>query len=139
MSSINETISIGCQVEIILRDRYGKEERLSALIVPAESADFAHGYLGVDTPLAQALLGESAGVIIPYLKDDIHSIEVVSVTKSTLPPPQDAKARRQATLEAVRRQVEDSNLRTFASSFSGKWGDYDPDSIPVEKKPKDQD
>jgi hypothetical protein len=32
------------------------------------------------------------------------------------------------------REVEDTNAMIFASSFSGKWGDYDPDSIPKEKK-----
>jgi hypothetical protein len=31
------------------------------------------------------------------------------------------------------REVEDTNAMVFASSFSGKWGDYDPDSIPKEK------
>ncbi len=66
-----EAIGVGSQVDIILRDREGKQEHLRVVIVPAEAADFAHGFLGQNTPLAQVLLGEKAGTVIPYLKDDI--------------------------------------------------------------------
>jgi hypothetical protein len=27
-------------------------------------------------------------------------------------------------------EVENTTAMVFASSFSGKWGDYDPDSLP---------
>ncbi len=132
-----EAISVGSRVEVILRDREAREECLTVVIVPAEAADFAHGYLGQNTPLAQALLGEKAGTTIPYLKDDIYSIQVVSVTKSEVEPPGDATRRRDASIKKTMREVQDTSAMVFASSFSGKWGDYDPDSIPKETKPED--
>jgi hypothetical protein len=137
MDQQSEPIRIGSQVEVILRDREGKQERLTVVIVPPEAADFAHGYLGQNTPLAQVLLGEKAGTIIPYLKDDIYSIEVVAVTKTAVMPDGAAAKKREASLKKAMRQVEDTNAMVFASSFSGKWGDYDPDSIPQENKPED--
>jgi hypothetical protein len=129
-----EVITVGCQVEIDLLDRAGKKERLSVVIVPDETADFSHGYLGESTPLAKILLGEKAGNKIPYLKDDILAIEVLAVTKPTHKPPQDAAKEREAKMKEAIREVADTNAMVFASSFSGKWGDYDPDSIPKDKK-----
>ncbi len=135
MDEKSELIQVGSRVEVILRDRAGNQERLVALIVEDEAADYAHGYLGQGTPLAQALLGERAGTVIPYLKDDIYSIEVASVTRAEGEVPRDAASKRQASLRKAVRQVQDTNAMLFASSFSGKWGDYDPDSIPKDKKP----
>jgi hypothetical protein len=137
MDQQSEPIRIGSQVEVILRDREGKQERLTVVIVPPEAADFAQGYLGQNTPLAQILLGEKAGTIIPYLKDDIYSIEVVAVVEAAVMPDGAAAKKREASLKKAMRQVEDTNAMVFASSFSGKWGDYDPDSIPKENKPED--
>jgi Transcription elongation factor, GreA/GreB, C-term len=139
MDTQSPVISIGSLVEVILRDRAGKEERLRVVIVPSEAADFPYGYLGVNTPLAQALVGERVGAIIPYLKDDIYSIEVVSVIKSEIIPPMDAEKKRQASLKKAIREVQDTNAITFASSFSGKWGDYDPDSIQKDSKQEEND
>ncbi len=130
-----EIVQVGCQVEVMLRDRVGNQERLRARIVADEAADYAHGYLGQGTPLAQALLGETAGTVIPYLKDDIYSIEIISVTQPEVEVPQDAASKRQASLRKAMHKVEDTNAMLFASSFSGKWGDYDPDSIPKDDTP----
>jgi hypothetical protein len=80
------------------------------------------------------LLGEKAGQVIPYLKGDILSIEVLSVTKPATAPAKDAAEKRKAKFKETLREVEDTNAMVFASSFSGKWGDYDPDSIPKDKK-----
>jgi hypothetical protein len=33
--------------------------------------------------------------------------------------------------------VEHTSAVVFASSFSGKWGDYDPDSLPKDDKPEE--
>ncbi len=133
-----ERINIGSQVELILRNREGQEERLKVIIVSAEAADFSQGYLGVNTPLAQALIGEKAGTTIPYLKDDIYAIEIVAVAKAAITPPQDAANKREEALQKARREVEKTNLIVFASSFSGKWGDYDPDSIPKDDQTDDK-
>jgi hypothetical protein len=132
-----DLIAVGCEVEVDLLDRAGNKERLKVVIVPDEAADFAHGYLGENTPIAKALLGERAGTTIPYLKDDILGIEILTVTKPTNKPPNDVAEKREAMMKKTIREVEDTNAMVFASSFSGKWGDYDPDSIPKEKKPED--
>jgi hypothetical protein len=80
------------------------------------------------------LLGERTGTIIPYLKEDVLSIEILTVTKTTDKPPENLAEKRQAMMKKTMREVEDTNAMIFASSFSGKWGDYDPDSIPKEEE-----
>jgi len=130
-------VTVGCQVEVDLQDRSGKKERLNVVIVPDEAADFANGYLSENTPLAKILLGERAGIIIPYLKDDILSIEILAINKPTGKPSKDAAEKRRVMMKKAIQEVEDTNAMVFASSFSGKWGDYDPDSIPKEKKPEE--
>jgi hypothetical protein len=134
-----DLIGVGCEVEVDLLDRAGNRERLRVVIVSDEAADFAHGYLGENTPLAKVLLGERVGTTIPYLKDDILGIEILTVTKPTNKPPDDVAEKREAMMKKTMREVEDTNAMVFASSFSGKWGDYDPDSIPKENKPEDTD
>lgn len=134
-----DIIAVGCEVEVDLLDRTGKKERLKVVIVPDESADFVHGYLGVNTPLAKVLLGEREGNIIPYLKGDILGIEILAVTKPTNKPPDDVAIKREAKMKKAAREVENTNAMVFASSFSGKWGDYDPDSIPKENNLEDTD
>jgi hypothetical protein len=132
-------VSLGCRVEISLLDRDGKREQLSFTIVSDESADFANGFLGESTPLAQIIMGEKSGIVIPYLKDDIFAIEILRVTPSTIKPPDDIAEKRQAIMEKTLREVEHTNAVVFASSFSGKWGDYDPESLPeVNKQNEDE-
>jgi hypothetical protein len=130
-------IKIGCHVELNLLDRSDQKDRLSIDIVPDGSADFSHGFLGESTPLAKVLLGESEGTVIPYLKDDIFAIEILSVSLSTSTPPVDASEKRQSKMSKALRDVEHMNAVVFASSFSGKWGDYDPDSIPIDELSED--
>jgi hypothetical protein len=133
------TIAVGCHVELNLIDRQGRKNFLSMDIVPDESADFSQGFLGVGTPLAKTLLGEKAGTVIPYLKDDIYAIEISRVMLSDSSPDKAALEKRQARLNQALRDVEHTNAVVFASSFSGKWGDYDPDSLPRDETPKSQD
>jgi hypothetical protein len=129
-------ITLGCHVVLNLLDRSGEKDRLEINIVPDEEADFAGGFLGVGTPLAQAILGEQAGNTIPYLKDELFAIEILSVDPSVVIPPEDAQEKRQSSLEKIIREVEHTNAVIFASSFSGKWGDYDPDSLPAIDQPE---
>ena len=136
MNSKSGKITVGCEVEIELVDRAGNKERLKFVIVEDKAADFKQGYLSINTPISRALLGEKAGVILPYLKDDILSIEILTVTEPINKPPEDAAEKREALMKKTMREVQDANAIVFASSFSGKWGDYDPDSIPKEDKPK---
>jgi hypothetical protein len=134
MKPQSDIITVGCEVEVEFADRAGNKERLRVIIVEDKAADFTQGYLSENTPLAKALLGEKAGVTIPYLKDDILSIQILTVTRPTNKPPEDAAEKREAMMKKTMREVQDTNAIVFASSFSGKWGDYDPDSIPKENK-----
>jgi Transcription elongation factor, GreA/GreB, C-term len=129
-----DLIAVGSEVEIELVDRAGNKEKLKFVIVEDKSADFSLGYLSESTPLAKALLGEKAGTILPYLKDDILSIVILNVTRSMNKPPEDTAEKREAMMQKTIREVQDTNAIVFASSFSGKWGDYDPDSIPKKEK-----
>jgi Transcription elongation factor, GreA/GreB, C-term len=125
-----QVITVGCHVELNLVDRQGKKDHLSLDIVTDEAADVERGFLGASTPLARVLLGEKAGEVIPYLKDDILAIEVLGVTGSTKRSPEDSQEKRQAQMMKTLREVEHTSAVMFASSFSGKWGDYDPASLP---------
>jgi hypothetical protein len=129
----DELVAVGCQVELELVDRAGMKEHMQVVIVPDDAADFSQGYLSVLTPIAKAILGERAGSVIPYLKDDILSIEIITVTKSSQPLSSDVAEKRKAQRLKTIREVENTSAVVFASSFSGKWGDYDPDSIPKEE------
>jgi hypothetical protein len=133
----SEPITLGCQVEIVLADRAGNQEHLEVVIVPDSASDYSQGYLSENAPLARAILGEHAGSIIPYLKDDILSIEILSVAKANQQPPMDAAEQRKARMIKTVREVEDTSAIVFASSFSGKWGDYDPDSIQSQRDPEE--
>ncbi len=55
-------------------------------------------------------------------------MRIVAVNPSQAMP-DDAAARRQETLRKAVRQSEATNAILFASSFSGKWGDYDPTGL----------
>ncbi len=138
METQTNVVNIGSHIELHFIDREGKKEKLSFDIVPDEAADFSHGYLGAGTPLAKALVGEKAGVTIPYLKDDIYAIEILSVTPSKNKSFDNTQEKRQAKLNKAIHEVEHTSAVVFASSFSGKWGDYDPDSLPKEDEQKDK-
>ena len=132
-------IVVGSHVEIELINRAGVGERLVFDLVPDSSADFAKGYLGESTALAQVILGEREGNVIPYLKDDILAVRILAVTPSMNQPPEDAAAKRQASMRKTISEVERTNAIVFASSFSGKWGDYDPESIPKDEETENEE
>jgi hypothetical protein len=134
-----QVITVGSHVELNLVDRQGKKDNLSLDIVTDEAADVERGFLGAGTPLAKVLLGEKAGVVIPYLKDDIFAIEVLGVTGSMKRSPEDSLEKRQAKMMKTLREVEHTSAVMFASSFSGKWGDYDPASLPEVDQPAEGD
>ena len=106
-----------------------ENERMSFNIVPDKSADYGHGFLGVGTPLAQAILGRIAGQVVPYRTGDVREIKILSVLPSSQTPPSNTAAKREATIQKAVEQADRTSAMIFASSFSGKWGDYDPDGI----------
>ena len=120
--------NLGTYVELELTCESGNE-RVSFNIVPDKSADYGHGFLGVGTPLAQAILGRIAGQVVPYRAGDVREVKILSVSPSSNMPPSDTVAKREATIQKALEQADRTNAMIFASSFSGKWGDYDPDGI----------
>lgn len=130
-------VSVGTHVEIEMFTSSGDRERMAFDIVPDSAADFANGFLGEGTPLAKAILGRRAGIRVPYRVGDAIEVHILDVSPSKVVPQGDAAARRQEAIQKAAEEAERTNLILFASSFSGKWGDYDPDA--VEKKPADDE
>jgi hypothetical protein len=113
-------------VELI--DEAGNVEPLAFDLVNEKAANFEQGLLGVDTPLGKAIRGKFAGSVIPYQMGDIQRVRIVSVQPARAVPSDDAAARRQAVLQKALSDAERTNAEMFASSYSGKWGDYNLDS-----------
>ncbi|HSN75370.1 MAG TPA: GreA/GreB family elongation factor [Anaerolineae bacterium] len=129
------TVGIGAYVELELIDDQGGREQLAVDIVTAQSADLAQGFLGANTPLARAMRGQAAGSEVPYLMGDIRSVRILRVTPSQTIAPADAQERREAVLQKALSDAERTNAEIFASSFSGKWGDYDPQGMAAWNEP----
>jgi hypothetical protein len=124
------------EIELILEDGL---ERMAFDLVDDAFADFAHGFLGLGTPLAQAIYRHPAGSQIPYRVGDARLIRILSVTPSSSAPPEDVAQRRQETFQKAIDQSDRTNAMIFASSFSGKWGDYDPTGFTDEDLPSQAD
>ncbi len=120
--------AIGSHVEVALVDRSGSAERLAFDIVQDKKADFYSGLLSAGTPLAQAILGKTAGSVVPYTAGDVVQVRVLSVTVGAATSG-DAAARRQAAVREAVEQAESTNAMIFATTVEGKWGEYDTDAI----------
>lgn len=119
---------VGTHVVLELITEGGDTEQLEFDLVPDRSADFVQGFLGESTPLAQAILGQPIGRALLYQNADIRAVRILAIAPSQAIP-EDAEARRQETLRKAVRQSDTTNAILFASSFSGKWGDYDPTGL----------
>jgi hypothetical protein len=119
------TIGLGCRIEIDLIGEGGDIEPMSFVLVADQAADLSQGRLGAGTPLGKALRGKRVGALVPYVMGDIRAVRVRAVEPGQDPAPEDAAARRQAILDEALRKAEHTNAEMFASSYSGKWGDYD--------------
>ncbi|MFZ2358478.1 MAG: GreA/GreB family elongation factor [Anaerolineae bacterium] len=128
-SAISLPVAIGVHVELELIDEQGNREPLALDIVKAQSADLAQGFLGANTPLAKAIRGQLTGSEVTYTMGDIRRVRILRVTPSQTVAPADAQERREAVLQKALSDAERTNAEIFASSFSGKWGDYDPQGI----------
>ncbi|MCZ7554261.1 MAG: hypothetical protein B6D39_12020 [Anaerolineae bacterium UTCFX2] len=118
------------QVEISYTDG---AERLEFVIVDDDQADFQAGFLGEGTPLAQAILGALVGAQIPYFVGDARQVTILSAKPTERTPQEDAAARREELHRQAVEQADRISAMMFASSFSGKWGDYDPDAVEKQK------
>lgn len=123
------TVQPGTHVVVELLSAGDQPQRLEFDLVPDQAADFSHGYLGVGTPLARAILNKPVGVTVPYRQADILQVRILSVAFAESLPVEDLTQQRQQAARKALQQVQRTNAILFASSFSGKWGDYDPEGI----------
>lgn len=119
-------VGLGTHVEVELVDASGGSERLAFDIVPDNQADFAHGFLGLGTPLAQAILGQTVGNAVPYRVGDMAEARILNVTPGVRAPSDDVEARRQAVIQQAVARSEQIIDMAFALAVGSKWGDYDP-------------
>jgi len=134
-----ERVLIHTMVTVELVDEFGMGEQLQFEIVADRAADFEQGLLGESTPLARAILGHAVGKTLPYEHGDIRTVRIISVTPSESTPAVDAAEQRRLRIEEALHEVERTNADMFASSFSGKWGNYNTDEFqdnPGKKSPK---
>lgn len=122
-------VALGTHVEIALISEAGDEERLTFDIVPDRAADFAAGFLGAGTPLAQAIMGQPLGAVLPYRRADSTEVRILSVTRSQRDSDESAaEGRDAATQEAVERAKTDEMVQ-LALTVNSKWGGYDPEPL----------
>jgi len=124
-----DKVEVGCHVEIELINDRGQSETLAFDIVPEQAADFDAGRLGENTPLAYAILDESAGSLITYTLGDIQSVRILSIQPPQMKALEDTAAQREVSLQKALNAIARTDAAIFASSFSGKWGDYDPSGL----------
>ena len=134
MSEPNTTqrVQPGCWVAIKLLYRTGNHERFEFDLVPDEQADYQAGFLGLSTPLAKSILGEKAGITVPYFTEELMGIEILSIRESIRTPDANAAGRRDASLQNAKDQIEFTNALLFAASVDTKWGAYDADGLNYE-------
>lgn len=122
-------VGIGCHVVVELIGEQGDRELLEFDLVQESAADFALGLLSVESPLGVALRGRYEGDEVDYQWGDVRRVHIVSVGAAQQVNDNDAVSRRQQVLDEARRKAERTNADMFASSFSGKWGDYNTDDM----------
>lgn len=125
-SNVLLPVALGMHVQVELIEESGASESLAFDVVQDAQADFAHGFLGIGTPLGQAILGQSAGSSVPYHMGDVVQVRILSVTQSVRAPSDDVAAKRQAVIQEAVAQSDRLVDMTFALAVGSKWGDYDP-------------
>ena len=122
-------IGLGVHAVLELVSRSGETEELAVDIVPDAAADIDAGLLGVGAPLAKAVLGKRAGSRAPYTAGDLAAVRVLRVTWADEEAARLSAERRQAAQERTAREIAKTAAATFASTFEGKWGGYNPDGM----------
>jgi hypothetical protein len=125
----SQRVAVGTHVEVELIDEAGECERLVFDLVPDKQADFANGFLGEGTPLAQAILGQTTGSVVPYRVGDVVKVSILAVTLEARAPVEDVAAKRQAVIQQVVAESDRISDMVFALAVGSKWGDYDPGGV----------
>ena len=120
---------VGTRVEVELLGSAGDHEYLSFDIVPDAQANLADGFMGLGTPLAQALHGHRSGDTVPYNQADIREVRVLSVTPSERRPDPGAAAAREAVTRKAVQKSDFADVVRLALTVDVKWGDYDPEGL----------
>jgi hypothetical protein len=120
---------VGSRVVVELVTATGETERLAFDIVAGSEAEFEAGFLGVDTPLAQAIVGQPQGSRVSYTAADIIEVRIVSVTASSRAPMGDAEAKRESVMRKAASKSNLADAQRLALTVDSKWGDYDPEGI----------
>ena len=123
-------VTQGTYVEVELVSESGQQEALAFDLVPDEKADLADGLLGLGTPLAQAIKGQTAGRTVAYGHGDIREVRILKVAYSRRDlEATDSAANRQAALQKAVSRSDLAEAVRYASTVNQKWGDYDPEGI----------
>ena len=121
--------ALGMRLTIELLDASGNSEAMEVILVPDRSADFSRGLLGESTPLGRTLLDQPVGAILAYPVGDLKAVRLLVANPVDDRIIEAAAEHRQQEVEKTMREIAQKNAATFAASFSGKWGDYDPDGV----------
>ncbi len=89
-------VTLGTHVEVELLNEAGAPERLAFDVVPDQHADLTAGFLGIGTPMGQAIVGRPAGDTVPYRMADVMAVRIISVAASRRAPDADLALARQA-------------------------------------------
>jgi hypothetical protein len=125
----NLLVKPGCLVEVELFSQAGQSERLTFTLVDDSQADFAAGFLGINTSLAKTILGKMAGVQLPYHVGDLRSVKILAVQAHGREQTEDVAARRDATNQEAVKHSDSVTAMIFAGAVNSKWGEYDFDKL----------
>jgi hypothetical protein len=122
-------VTPGSHVEVELVGESGERETMAFDLVPDDEADLSSGFLGVGTPLAQAVMGRPAGSLVLYQVGDIREVKILSVAAGVRVRADDAAANRQAVIQKAVSKSDLADAVRFALTVDQKWGETDPEGI----------
>jgi hypothetical protein len=137
-SSRRSQVEAGCEVVVEFLYEGGERETQTLSLVADESADFTQGLMGVGSALAKALMGYSEGERVFYRQADLLEVHILKITPGGARSADGVAERRQEAQRKAARQAELGNAISFAASFNGKWGDYDPSALTEEWEKDDE-
>lgn len=126
-----QRVLLGVRVELELVDSQGRSEALTVDLVDEAGADIDSGRLGLNTPLAKALIGRTAGSRLPYTMGDIRHLLIRRLSWAPAIGEDDeaAAAARRAAVDEARRRAAKTLTDNVATSMNNKWGSYEvPDA-----------
>jgi len=126
---MKEEVDLNTQVEIEMTYTSGEQQVMNFDLVTDDQADFYAGFLGVSTPLAQAILGQRPGTSVPYPVGDVTEVKILSISPSSRQAPSDKTAQRERVIRQAVAESELKNRIAVATTVDNKWGDYDPGDL----------